>query len=103
LHGIQPGELTFGSDNSPALTARRFRANATSSASDTAAGYRDPESQAFIESWFGKLKEREVWPNEYENLDDARPGATSSTTTTGRTRGSRRTDLRFGRPPGGTA
>ena len=37
-------------------------------------GYRDPESQAFIESWFGKLKEREVWLNEYETLDDARQG-----------------------------
>jgi hypothetical protein len=36
--------------------------------------YRDPESQAFIESWFGKLKEREVWLNEYETLDDARRG-----------------------------
>jgi transposase InsO family protein len=35
-------------------------------------GYRDPESQAFIESWFGKLKEREVWLNEYETLEDAR-------------------------------
>lgn len=35
-------------------------------------GYRDPESQAFIESWFGKLKEREVWPNEYETLEDGR-------------------------------
>ena len=35
-------------------------------------GYRDPESQAFIESWFGKLKEREVWLNEYETLDEAR-------------------------------
>ena len=32
------------------------------------------ESQAFIESWFGKLKEREVWLNEYETLDDARQG-----------------------------
>ncbi len=37
-------------------------------------GYRDPESQAFIESWFGKLKEREVWLNEYETLDDTRRG-----------------------------
>jgi putative transposase len=36
--------------------------------------YRDPESQAFIESWFGKLKEREVWLNEYETLNDARRG-----------------------------
>jgi len=30
--------------------------------------------EAFIESWFGKLKEREVWLNEYETLDDARAG-----------------------------
>ena len=39
-------------------------------------GYRDPESQAFIESWFSKLKEREIWPNEYETLDDAIRGVT---------------------------
>jgi hypothetical protein len=54
-------------------------------------GCRDPESQAFIESWFGKLKEREVWLNEYETLDDVRRGdrrGTSTATTTGRTRGS---------------
>ena len=37
-------------------------------------GYRDPESQAFIESWFGKLKERAVWRSEYETLEDARAG-----------------------------
>jgi hypothetical protein len=35
-------------------------------------GYRDPESQAFIESWFGKLKERCVWRHEFETLDEAR-------------------------------
>ena len=34
----------------------------------------DPESQAFIESWFGKPKEREMWPNEFETPDQARPG-----------------------------
>jgi len=33
---------------------------------------RDPESQAFIESWFGKLKERLVWRSEFETLDQAR-------------------------------
>jgi hypothetical protein len=27
-----------------------------------------------IESWFGKLNQREVWPNEYETIDDARRG-----------------------------
>ena len=32
------------------------------------------KAEAFIESWFGKLKEREVWLNEYETLDDARHG-----------------------------
>jgi transposase InsO family protein len=37
-------------------------------------GYRAPRARAFIESWFGKLKEREVWLNEYETLDDARRG-----------------------------
>ncbi|RDI74443.1 Integrase [Gaiella occulta] len=37
-------------------------------------GYRDPESQAFIESWFGKPNEKEVWRDEYETLDDARRG-----------------------------
>jgi hypothetical protein len=35
-------------------------------------GYRDPESQAFIESWFSKLKQRCIWREEFETLDDAR-------------------------------
>jgi hypothetical protein len=34
--------------------------------------YRDPESQAFIESWFGTLKERCLWREELETLDQAR-------------------------------
>jgi len=75
LHGIEPGELTLGSDNGSAFTARRFRARlAELGIRHRRGGYRDPESQAFIESWFGKLKEREVWLNEYETLDDARAG-----------------------------
>ncbi len=75
IHGIQPGELTLGSDNGSAFTARRFRARlAELGIRHRRGGYRDPESQAFIESWFGKLKEREVWLNEYETLDDARRG-----------------------------
>jgi hypothetical protein len=32
------------------------------------------ESQAFIESWLGKLKVREVWLNERDPLDDAKRG-----------------------------
>jgi putative transposase len=75
VHGIEPGELVLGSDNGSAFTARRFRARLGELAiKHRRGGYRDPESQAFIESWFGKLKEREVWLNEYETLDDARHG-----------------------------
>jgi putative transposase len=75
VHGIEPGELTLGSDNGSAFTARRFRATlAERGIRHRRGGYRDPESQAFIESWFGKLKEREVWLNEYETLDEARRG-----------------------------
>ena len=74
-YGIKPGELVLGSDNGSAFTARRFRARlAALGIKHRRGGYRDPESQAFIESWFGKLKEREVWLNEYETLDDARGG-----------------------------
>jgi putative transposase len=74
-HGIEPSELVLGSDNGSAFTARRFRARlAELGIRHRRGGYRDPESQAFIESWFGKLKEREVWLNEYETLDDARQG-----------------------------
>jgi len=74
-YGIQPGELVLGSDNGSAFTARRFRARLGElGIRHRRGGYRDPESQAFIESWFGKLKEREVWLNEYETLDQARRG-----------------------------
>ncbi len=74
-YGIQPGELTLGSDNGSAFTPRRFRERlAKLEIRHRRGGYRDPESQAFIESWFGKLKEREVWLNEYETLDQARRG-----------------------------
>ena len=74
-HGIQLGELVLGTDNGSAFTARRFRARLGElGIRHRRGGYRDPESQAFIESWFGKLKEREVWLNEYETLDDARRG-----------------------------
>jgi putative transposase len=75
MHAIEPGELTLGSDNGSAFTARRFKAKlAELGITHRRGGYRDPESQAFIESWFGKLKGREVWLNEYETLDDARRG-----------------------------
>ena len=49
-HGIEPGELTLGSDNGSAFTARRFReALAKLGIRHRRGGYRDPESQAFID------------------------------------------------------
>jgi putative transposase len=70
---IRPGELTLGTDNGTALTARAFRARlAEHGITHRRGGYRDPESQAFIESWFSKLKERCIWREEFETLEQAR-------------------------------
>jgi putative transposase len=70
---IRPGQLTLGTDNGTALTARAFRARlAEHGITHRRGGYRDPESQAFIESWFSKLKQRCVWREEFETLDHAR-------------------------------
>jgi putative transposase len=70
---IRPGELTLGSDNGTAFTSRAFRARlAEHGITHRRGGYRDPESQAFIESWFSKLKQRCVWREEFETLDEAR-------------------------------
>jgi putative transposase len=65
--GILSGALTLGTDNGSALTAR-----ATRLVMSGLGGYRDPESQAFIESWFRYLKERCVWRHEFETLEQAR-------------------------------
>ena len=74
-HGIADGQLVLGTDNGTAYTSRGFRARlAELGITHRRGGYRDPESQAFIESWFSKLKEREVWRSDYETLDDARAG-----------------------------
>jgi putative transposase len=71
--GIPPGTLTIGTDNGSALTARAFKlALSTLGIGHRRGGDRDPESQAFIESWFSKLKERCVWLHEFETLDQAR-------------------------------
>lgn len=44
-------------DNGSAFTARRFRQVLSGlGIRHRRGGYRDPESQAFIESWFAKLK-----------------------------------------------
>jgi putative transposase len=71
--GIAPGQLTPGTDNGSAFTARRFKAVLSGlGIAHRRGGYRDPESQAFIESWFGKLKERLIWRSEFETLEQAR-------------------------------
>ena len=70
---VAPGTLTLGTDNGSAFTARATRtALSQHGVAHRRGGYRDPESQAFIESWFSKLKERCVWLHEFETLDEAR-------------------------------
>src|SRR3954454_14376596 len=67
---VRPGRLTLGTDNGSAFTARAFKLVLTGlGIAHRRGGYRDPESQAFIESWFSKLKERCVWLHEFETLD----------------------------------
>jgi putative transposase len=71
--GVGPAELTLGTDNGTAFTSRAFRARlAELGIVHRRGGYRDPESQAFIESWFSKLKQRCIWREEFETLDEAR-------------------------------
>jgi putative transposase len=70
---IAPGTLTIGTDNGSAFTARATRALlAGLGVAHRRGGYRDPESQAFIESWFSKLKQRLIWRMEFETLDELR-------------------------------
>jgi putative transposase len=71
--GIRPGMLTLGTDNGSAFVARATRLVLSGlGIAHRRGGYRDPESQAFIESWFRYLKERCVWRHEFETLDQAR-------------------------------
>jgi putative transposase len=71
--GVAPGTLTLGTDNGSAFVARATRAVLSAlGVRHRRGGYRDPESQAFIESWFSKLKERCVWRHQFETLDEAR-------------------------------
>lgn len=70
---IAPGMLTLGTDNGSAFTARKTRLVLSGlGVAHRRGGYRDPESQAFIESWFRYFKERCVWRHEFETLDQAR-------------------------------
>ena len=74
-HRTTPGKLQAlcDSNNGSAFTARSTRlAMSALGVTHRRGGYRDPASQAFIESWFRYLKERGVWRNEFETLDQAR-------------------------------
>jgi putative transposase len=67
--GILAGTLTLGTDNGSAFTARATRMVLGRLG---ITHRRDPESQAFIESWFSKLKERLIWRMEFETLKQLR-------------------------------
>src|SRR3954454_7481243 len=63
---VRPQTLTLGTDNGSAFTARQFKLVLSGlGIAHRRGGYRDPESQAFIESWFAKLKKRCVWLHEF--------------------------------------
>ena len=88
-HGIQKGELTLGSDNGSAFTARRFKARlAEQGIRHRRGGYRDPESQGLHRKLARETERSEVWLNEYETRDQAAvvSQATSRATTTAPTR-----------------
>jgi putative transposase len=70
---VPPGTLTLGTDNASQFTSRDFRRHLSAlGIIHRRGGYRDPESQAFIESWFGQFKKRLAWRSEWESLDQAR-------------------------------
>src|SRR5690606_21864297 len=72
-HGIIGEQLTLGTDNGSQFTSRDFRKHLSARGiTHRRGGYRDPQSQAFIESWFGQFKKRCAWRTEWETIEDAR-------------------------------
>jgi putative transposase len=70
VHAIEPGRLTLGTDNGTAYPLRGFRARLKDPGiAHRRGGYRDPESQALIESWLSKLKERLVWRSDGQGCE----------------------------------
>ncbi len=56
---VPKATLTIGTDNGSQFTSRDFRRHLSDrGVAHRRGGYRDPESQAFIESWFGQFKKR---------------------------------------------
>ncbi len=75
---IRPDMVTLGTDNGTQFTSRAFRRHLSDRGiAHRRGGYRDPESQAFIESWFGQFKKRVAWRAEWETLDQARKEITA--------------------------
>lgn len=61
-----------------AYTGRAFRARlGEEGIRHRRGGYRDPEPQAFIESWFSKLKLRCVWREQFGSINEAREKITA--------------------------
>lgn len=75
---VAPQTLTIGTDNGSQFTSRDFRRHLSDrGVTHRRGGYRDPESQAFIESWFGQFKKRCAWRAEWETIDQARKEITA--------------------------
>jgi putative transposase len=75
---VPPSVLTLGTDNGSQFTSRDFRRHLSArGVTHRRGGYRDPESQAFIESWFGQFKKRCAWRAEWETIDQARKEITA--------------------------
>lgn len=65
-------QLTINSDNGCQFTARAYlTALKTMKFSFTRTGFNCPDDNPFIESFFARLKDEEVWGNEYETVQEA--------------------------------
>lgn len=75
---VGPGVLVLGTDNGSQFTSRDTRKHLSArGVTHRRGGYRDPESQAFIESWFGQFKKRCAWRAEWETIEQARTEITA--------------------------
>lgn len=78
VRDVKPGRLVLGTDNGSQFTSRDFRRHLSDrGVTHRRGGYRDPESQAFIESWFGQFKKRCAWRSEWETIEAAREEITA--------------------------
>ena len=75
---IVVGAVALASDNGSQFTSREFRKHLSArGVTHRRGGYRDPESQAFIESWFGQFKKRCAWRAEWETIEQGRTEITA--------------------------